>query len=68
MIKKWISQDLQDELFEHTRSIKKRKLIAPIEKDFVTTLKVKKDRPGQNNLYLVRKKSNRSPGGTGILF
>jgi hypothetical protein len=60
IIKQFVDKDLQDKLFEHTRMLKERKVIAgPIEKDTVTTLKVR-DR-SMDQMYLVRKKS-KSPG------
>jgi hypothetical protein len=47
-------------LFEHTRMLKERKMITgPIEKDTVTTLKVRDK--SKDNMFLVRKKS-KSPG------
>ena len=64
IIKKWISQDLQDELFEHTKKIKEKKLImGPIEKDTTTILKVRDK--SKDNMYLVRKKS-KSPARRGL--
>ncbi|KKY27590.1 putative myosin heavy [Phaeomoniella chlamydospora] len=65
VIKKYISQSLQDELFEHTRTMKSKKLIlapeAPtglIEKDTVTTLKVADStHRDKDKMYLVRNKS-----------
>lgn len=60
IIKQYADQDLQDKLFEHTRMLKERKMIAgPIEKDTVTTLKVRDQ--SMDQMYLVRKKS-KSPG------
>jgi len=67
IIKKWISHDLQEELFAHTRKLKVKKLImGPIEKETVTTLKVKGE--GKDEMFLVRKKSGRSPGRRGYMF
>ena len=60
VIKQYVDQDLQDKLFEHTRMLKERKVITgPIEKDVVTTLKVRDG--SKNQMFLVRKKS-KSPG------
>jgi hypothetical protein len=58
LIKQYVSNDLQDQLFAHTKKIKSRKLIEPpIEKQ--TILKVS-DRK-KDKMFLVRKK-DRSPG------
>ena len=67
IIKKWISQDLQDELFEHTRKYKEKKLLimGPVEKDTTTVLKVRDK--SKDNMYLVRKKS-KSPARKGLLI
>jgi hypothetical protein len=60
VIKQYVDQELQDRLFEHTRMLKERKMITgPIEKDTVTTLKVRDK--SKDNMFLVRKKS-KSPG------
>jgi hypothetical protein len=64
IIKKYIDHDFQDELFEHTKMIKEKKLITTgYEKDVKVTLKpadmVMKDK---DQMYLVRSKS-RSPAG-----
>ena len=60
MIKQYVDQDLQDKLFEHTRMLKERRMITgPVEKDVVTTLKVR-DR-SKDQMFLVRRK-NKSPG------
>jgi hypothetical protein len=66
VIKQYVDQDLQDKLFEHTRmlrevrEVKERKMITgPIEKDVITTLKVR-DR-SKDQMFLVRRKS-KSPG------
>ena len=60
LIKQYVDSDLRDKLFEHTRMLKERKMImGPVEKDVVTTLKVR-DR-SKDQMFLVRKKS-RSPG------
>jgi len=57
-------EDLQDELFEHTKKIKEKKLImGPIEKDTTTILKVRDK--SKDNMYLVRKKS-KSPARRGL--
>lgn len=56
VIKQYVDQEMQDRLFEHTRMLKERKMIAgPVEKDVVTTLKVR-DR-SKDQMFLVRKKS-----------
>lgn len=56
VIKQYVDQEMQDQLFEHTRMLKERKMIAgPVEKDVVTTLKVR-DR-SKDQMFLVRKKS-----------
>jgi hypothetical protein len=60
VIKQYVDQDLQDRLFEHTRLLRERKMIAgPVEKDVVTTLKVRDK--SKDQMFLVRKKS-KSPG------
>ena len=60
VIKQYVDQDLQDRLFAHTRMLRERKMITgPIEKDTVTTLKVRDKTKDQ--MFLVRKKS-KSPG------
>ena len=60
VIKQYVDQEMQDRLFEHTRMLKERRMITgPVEKDVVTTLKVR-DR-SKDHMYLVRKKST-SPG------
>lgn len=60
VIKQYVDQDLQDKLFEHTRMLKERRMITgPVEKDVITTLKVR-DR-SKDQMFLVRKKS-KSPG------
>jgi hypothetical protein len=60
VIKQYVDQETQDRLFDHTRMLKERKMIAgPIEKDVVTTLKV--GGKSKDQMYLVRKKS-KSPG------
>jgi len=60
VIKQYVDQEMQDRLFEHTRILKERKMITgPIEKDVLTTLKVR-DR-SKDQMYLIRKKS-KSPG------
>ena len=60
VIKQYVDQDLQDKLFEHTRMLKERRMITgPVEKDVVTTLKVR-DR-SKDQMFLVRRKS-KSPG------
>jgi hypothetical protein len=60
VIKQYVDQEMQDRLFEHTRLLKERRMIAgPVEKDVVTTLKVR-DKT-KNQMYLVRKAS-KSPG------
>jgi hypothetical protein len=60
IIKQYVDEDLQDRLFEHTRNLKERKMIAgPTEKDVITTLKGR-DKSG-DQVFLVRKKS-KSPG------
>ena len=60
VIKQYVDQELQDQLFDHTRMLKERKMIAgPVEKDTVTTLKVRDKNKDQ--MFLVRKKS-KSPG------
>lgn len=54
IIKQWISEDLQEELFAHTRRLREGKLVTETSST-LTELKVndrKKDR-----MYLVRKKS-----------
>jgi hypothetical protein len=57
LIKEYVSDELQDELFAHTKKIRSRKLIeGPIEK--TTILKVNDKKKDQ--MYLVRKK-NRTP-------
>ena len=62
VIKQYVDQDLQDRLFEHTRILRERKMIAgPVEKDTVTTLKVRDK--SKDKMFLVRKKS-KSPGRT----
>ena len=56
VIKQYVDQDLQDKLFEHTRMLKERKMIAgPVEKDVITTLKVRDK--SKDQMFLVRKKS-----------
>jgi len=63
IIKKYISHDLQEELFEHTKMLHHRKLITgPYTKETTTTVKLKpanvvKDK---DRMYIVREKS-RSP-------
>jgi hypothetical protein len=60
VIKQYVDQEMQDRLFEHTRMLKERKMITgPIEKDVLTTLKVRDKR--KDKMYLVRTKS-KSPG------
>jgi hypothetical protein len=60
VIKQYVDQDLQDQLFEHTRTLRERKMIVgPVEKDTITTLKVRDK--SKDQMYLVRKKS-KSPG------
>jgi hypothetical protein len=61
VIKQYVDQELQDQLFEHTRMLKERKMItaAPVEKDVITTLKVRGR--SKDQMFLVRKKS-KSPG------
>jgi len=46
IIKRWVDKDVQDELFEHTRKIKERKLIA-----------YESPEKQKDKLYIVRKKS-----------
>jgi len=72
VIKKWVSPEFQDELFAHSRRIfevnevkEKKLIVAQIDKDTVTTLKVRGHKKDQ--MYLVRKKStgnarSKSPG------
>jgi len=56
VIKQYVDQDLQDKLFKHTRMLKERKMIAgPVEKDVITTLKVRDK--SKDQMFLVRKKS-----------
>ena len=62
VIKKWVSPEFQDELFAHSRRIfdvteirEKKLILGPIEKDTVTTLKVRDRKKDQ--MYVVRKKS-----------
>ena len=60
VMKQYINQDLQDKMFEHTRMLKEMRMITePVEKDLVTTLKVRDK--SKDQMYLVRKK-NKSPG------
>jgi hypothetical protein len=60
VIKQYVDQELQDKLFEHTRMLKERRMIAgPVEKDVVSTLKVRDK--SKDQMFLVRKKS-KSPG------
>ncbi|KAL2865494.1 uncharacterized protein BJX67DRAFT_175451 [Aspergillus lucknowensis] len=54
IIKKWISEELQEELFNHTRRIREGKLVAQTSST-LTELKVN-DRK-KDKMYLVRKKS-----------
>ncbi len=56
---------MQDELFEHTRKLKERKLTGPIEKSVVSPQKVN-DR-SKNHLYLVRRKG-KSPPRRGLFW
>jgi hypothetical protein len=65
VIKQYVDQDLQDKLFEHTRMLRERKMITgpvEVEKDVITTLKVR-DR-SKDQMFLVRRKS-KSPGRRG---
>jgi adenosyl cobinamide kinase/adenosyl cobinamide phosphate guanylyltransferase len=60
VIKQYVDQEMQDRLFEHTRLLKERRMIAgPVEKDVVKTLKVRDKTKDQ--MFLVRKAS-KSPG------
>ena len=65
MIKQYVDQDLQDKLFEHTRMLRERKMITgpvEVEKDVITTLKVRDK--SKDQMFLVRRKS-KSPGRRG---
>lgn len=60
IIKKYISHELQEELFEHTRVLHKRKLITgPMTKETTTITKLKPNdvRKDKDQMYLVREKS-----------
>jgi len=60
IIKRYIDNDLQDELFEHTRRLKERKLIAgPIIKETktITTLTPNEYVKKGDKMYVVREKS-----------
>lgn len=54
IIKQWISEDFQEELFDHTRRLREGKLITQTS-NTLTELKVN-DRK-KDKMYLVRKKS-----------
>lgn len=54
IIKQWITEDFQDELFAHTKRIRDGKLVSQTSNS-LTELKVS-DR-NKDKLYLVRKKS-----------
>lgn len=60
IIKRYISHDFQEELFEHTKMLKEKKLIMPpIEKTTktITTLKVRDGKEDKDEMFLVRSKS-----------
>jgi hypothetical protein len=60
IIKKYIDHTLQDELFEHTRRLKERKLITgPIVKEtkVITTLSPNEYVKKGDKMYVVREKS-----------
>jgi len=70
IIKKWIDNDFQDVLFEHTRKMKERKLITPgYTKESVTTTVLKPSNVVKNKdqMYLVRTKS-KSPARRSWMF
>lgn len=64
LIERYVDDDLQDELFAHTKKIRSRKLIEPatIEKKVIVKINDKK----KDKMYLVRKKDS-SPMRFGIL-
>lgn len=64
IIKKYIDHEFQDELFEHTKMLKEKKLITSgYEKEVTVTLKPTEGIfKNDDQMYLVRKKS-KSPGG-----
>ncbi|KAJ9487951.1 hypothetical protein VN97_g5340 [Penicillium thymicola] len=61
IIKKWIAEDLQEELFDHTRRLRERKVVAQTSSSPPESPTVKKDR----GWYPVRKKS---PSGRVRIF
>lgn len=76
IIKKWISEELQDELFEHTRKLQEElsahmrkirsgKLIAPPPQEEKETILKINDRK-KDKMYLVRKKE--TPPGSFVLI
>jgi hypothetical protein len=63
LIKEYVSDELQDDLFEHTKKLRSRKLIeGPIEKQTILKINDKK----KDKMYLVRKKDS-SPFRFGVL-
>lgn len=57
IIKKWVSDDVQQDMFEHTRQIRQRKAITagPVEIERETRLYVNDKK--KDKMYMVRKKS-----------
>jgi hypothetical protein len=64
LIKEYISDELQDELFAHTKKLRSRKLLleGPVHKETILKINDKK----KDKMYLVRKKDT-SPMRFGIL-
>lgn len=63
IIKRWITEDLQEELFSHTRRLRENKVIA--QKSSSTTELRVNDRK-KDKMYMVRKKS--PAGGTRMVW
>lgn len=57
MIEEYISVQFQEELFEHTKRIKERKLLIAPSVSKETILKVKDRHGRKDKMYIVRKKS-----------
>lgn len=65
IIKKYIDNDFQDELFRHTKMLKEKKTIASgYVKDTEVTTTLRPREKSSDQMYLVRSKS-RSRGGSG---
>lgn len=66
IIKKYITQDFQDELFKHTKLLKEKKTITSgYVKDTTTTLRPREEivkKKSNDQMYLVRSKSRSRSG------